>query len=372
MDFDLTGDQKLIQESIREFLEKECPYEKVRELEEDELGYDPVVWRKMAGLGYLGIAFPEACGGTGGSFIDLMILAEEMGRAAFPSPFFSTVVRCGLTVLEGGTEKQRLDLLGGISRGELILSLARYEEGASYEMSGVDTRARQDGARLVLDGVKLFVKDGNIAHKLLVVARGPGSGFSLCLVDGRAKGVAVSRMPTIGMDNTCEVILKGVSIDRGDVLGEAGGAEALLERTMVKGSLVKSAEMLGGCRACIDMTAAYAKKRKQYGMAIGSFQIIQHYMADMLLAYDTCHNYLYKVGWMADEGMECAAGASIVKASVNRSYRLIAEKAVQIHGAIGTTREGNIGLYYRRAKASEYEMGDTGFHYGRIARHLLG
>jgi alkylation response protein AidB-like acyl-CoA dehydrogenase len=372
MDFDLTGDQKLIQESIREFLQKECPYERVKELEENERGYDPDLWRKMAGLGYLGIAFPEEYGGTGGSFIELMIVAEELGKAACPSPFFSTIIQCSLLILEAGAEAQKRDLLRGIASGDLILALAQYEEDGSYLPYSVNLRAERDGRRLVLNGTKMFVKDANIADKFIVVATGPESGVSLCLAGAREPGIAISKMPTIGMDNTCEVVFKNVRIDMDDIVGQVGKGGEPIEKTTIKATLVKCAEMIGGCKACIDMTAAYAKQRKQYGAPIGSFQIIQHYMADMLLAYDTSYNYLYKVGWMTEQGMDCADETSALKACINKNYKFIAAKAVQIHGAIGTTREGNVGLYYRRAKSMEYEMGDTSFHYEKIAHALLG
>ena len=372
MDFDFTRRQKLIQSSIREFLQKECPSDKVRELEEDERGYDPGLWRKMAELGYLGVFFPKEHNGMECGFIELMIVAEEMGKVALPSPFFSTIVQCGLIILEGGTEEQKRYLLGRVARGDLILALAQYEEDGSYLVSSINVRAEQDKDQLVLNGTKMFVKDANIANKLIVVVKGPKGGSSLCLVDAKAPGIMISKMPTIGMDNTCEVIFKDVRIDEEGIIGPVGNGGELLAKTTTKATIAKCAEMIGGCKACIDMTAAYAKKREQYGRPIGGLQIIQHYMADMLLAYDISYNYLYKVGWMVDEGMDCTAEASVLKACINKNYGFIAEKAVQIHGAMGTTREGDVGLYYRRAKSSEYEMGDTRFHHDKIADALLG
>jgi len=371
MDFDFTRRQKLIQALIGEFLEKECPSDKVRELEESEKGYDPGLWRKIAELGYLGIAFPKEYNGGGCGFVELMIIAEEMGKAAFPSPFLSTIIQCGLIILEGGAEEQKRDLLGRVIRGDLILSLAQYEQDGSYPLSFTNVRAEPEGDQLVLNGTKMFVKDANIANKLIVVVKGPQVGISLCLVDTGDPGIAISKMPTIGMDNTCEVIFEDVRISKENIIGPVGKGGELLTKTSIKATIAKCAEMVGSCKACIDMTAAYAKKREQYGRPIGGFQIIQHYMADMLLAYDISYNYLYKVGWMVDQGMDCTTEASVLKSYINKNYKFIAEKAVQIHGAMGTTREGNVGLYYRRAKSSEYEMGDTNFHYENIADALL-
>ena len=225
MDFDLTGDQKLIQESIREFLQKECPYERAKELEEAERGYDPGLWRKMAELGYLGIAFPEEYGGTGGSFIELMIIAEELGKAACPSPFFSTVIQCGLLILEAGAEEQKRDLLRGIASGNLILALAQYEEDGSYLPSSVNVKAERDGRQLALNGTKMFVKDANIADRLVVVAKGPNPA-SLCLVGAGEPGVAISQNTHDRCDNTCEVIFRNVQIDMDAIVVQVGN-EAL-------------------------------------------------------------------------------------------------------------------------------------------------
>jgi acyl-CoA dehydrogenase len=226
------------------------------------------------------------------------------------------------------------------------------------------------GDGYVLDGIKMFVLDANIADKLIVAARVPDAGVTLFLVDARAPGVTSTKMPTIGMDNTCEVILKDVKVGRQDVIGRPGEGFEILTKMFGKAIVAKCAEMLGGCKASIDMTADYAKKRVQYGKPIGGFQAIQHYMANMLLGYDTSINYLYKVAWMIDEGMDVSLEASALKAQTNEQYKFISERGVQIHGGVGTTREFNIGLFYRRAKACEYVLGDTEYHYEKVAQAL--
>ena len=289
----------------------------------------------------------------------------------FPSPFFSTVIQWGLIILEGGTEEQKKELLSGIAEGSLIMAVARYEEDGSYRASGIRLAAEESTKGYRLNGTKMFVTDANIADKLIVAANLAGSGVTLFLVETDDPGLSIKKMPTIGMDNTCEVILKDVQVRKDRIIGSPGGGWGLLESMNEKAAVAKAAEMVGGSKACIDITADYAKQREQYGKPIGGFQAIQHDMADMLVAYDTSYNYLYKVAWLIDEGLECAAEASVLKACVNENFKFISERAVQIHGAIGTTREGDVGLFYRRAKSWEYICGDTDLHYEQIMDNLL-
>jgi len=370
MNLDFTSEQEMLKESASKFFANECPYSKVREIEESIEGYSPEVWAKMAELGWMGVMFPEEYGGFEGQFMDIVIIQEEIGKSLCPSPFFSTVIQCGLTILEGATEDQKKELLEKISEGGLIMSLAQYEEEGSYLASGIQMEARPDNDRYILNGTKMFVADANIADKLIVAARTGDSGITLFLVDAKENGITCNKMPTIGMDNTCEVIFDQVKVPASDILGAKGKGWEILENMTSKAAVAKCAEMIGGCRASIDITAAYAKEREQYGKPIGGFQIIQHYMANMLLAYDTSHNYLYRVAWMIDEGLDVTKEASALKARLNETYKFITERAVQIHGAIGTTRECDIGLFYRRAKSCEYIMGDTGFHYEKLAQGL--
>jgi len=370
MDFGFTEEQEMLRNMAAKFFEKECPYDKVRELEESDLGYSPEMWAKMAELGWLGVLFPEEYGGYGGQFTDIALIMEEMGKAAFPSPFFSTVIQCGLTILEGGSEEQKNDLLGRIAEGSLIMALAQFEEEGSYLPAGIRLNAGLHGDHYVLNGTKMFVMDANVADKLIVVAGAGDAGITLFLVDAKDPGITITKMPTIAMDNNCEVIFKEVKIPKDNILWEVGKGWEILERIAPKAAVAKSAEMVGGCRICIDKSNAYAKERVQYGKPIGGYQIIQHYMANMLLAYDTTYNYLYKVVWMIDQGMEVGLEASAVKAALNEQYKFISERAIQIHGAIGTSREYDTGLFYRRAKASEYIVGDSSYHYEKIAQGL--
>ncbi|MFO7964518.1 MAG: acyl-CoA dehydrogenase [Desulfobacterales bacterium] len=370
MNLDFTSEQNMLRKSVAEFLTKECPPETVKEIEDSEEGFDKKHWKKMAELGWMEVFYPEAYGGYGDPFMDVMIIMEEMGKTTFPSPFFSTVIQCGLVILEGGSEDQKKALLSKIASGKLIMALAQYEEEVNYQESGITMPAEAAGDQYVLNGTKMFVMDANIADKLIVAARIKDAGTTLFLVDAKAPGITTSKMPSIGMDNCCEVVFKDVKVGKSDRVGDPGKGWEILERMFSKATIAKCAEMVGGCRAVIDMTAEYAKQRVQYGKPIGGFQAIQHYMANMLLGYDTASNYLYKVCWMAEEGMDVTKEVHALKAHVNEQYKFISERGVQIHGGVGTTREFNVGLYYRRAKASEYILGDSEYHWEKLAVSL--
>jgi alkylation response protein AidB-like acyl-CoA dehydrogenase len=370
MNLDFTSEQDLLRKSVAEFLTKECPFEKVRDIEDSEAGYDKKQWKKMAELGWMEVFFPEEYGGYADPFMDMMIIMEEMGKTTFPSPFFSTVIQCGLTILEGGSEGQKKALLSKIAQGKLIMGLAQYEEEASYNETGINMPAVADGDQYVLNGTKMFVMEANIADKLIVAARVADAGVTLFLVDAKASGIACTKMPTIGMDNCCEVIFTDVTVSKDDLIGEPGKGWKILEKMFPKAIIGKSAEMVGGCRAVIDMTAEYAKQRVQYGKPIGGFQAIQHYMANMLLGYDTTSNYLYKVCWMAEEGLDVTKEVHALKAQANEQFKFISERGVQIHGGVGTSREFDVGLFYRRAKAYEYILGDSGHHWEKLAVEL--
>jgi alkylation response protein AidB-like acyl-CoA dehydrogenase len=371
MDLGFSSEQDMLRKSVAEFLAKECPFERVKELEENEDGYDPKLWKKMAELGWMEGYFPEAYGGYDDPFMDMIIILEEMGKTAFPSPFFSTVIQCGLTILDGGSEDQKKALLPKIAQGKIIMALAQYEEEASYLEGGINMPAELSGDQYVLNGAKLFVTDANVADKLIVAARAGDAGVTLFLVDAKDPGITVTKIPTIALDNTCAVIFKDVKVAASAIIGNPGDGWKILEKMAQKATVAKCGEMLGACKATIDMTAAYAKQRVQYTKPIGGFQIIQHYMANMLLGYETSVNYMYKVAWMIDEeDMDVSKEVSALKAQVNEQNKFITERGVQIHGGVGTAREFDVALFFRRAKSSEFAMGDTDHHYEQVARVL--
>jgi acyl-CoA dehydrogenase len=371
MDLDFTSEQTMLRESAAKFLANECNYDKVKDIEETEGGYSPELWQKVVELGWTGMIFPEDCGGYGGTFMDLVIIMEEIGKAVFPSPFFSTVVQCGLLIQEGGTQEQKEDLIGRIVEGTLLMALAQYEEETDFTYESISMTAQAEGDGYVLNGMKTIVMDANIANTLIVAANAGDQGLSLFLVDAKDPGIQITKLPYVSAENACEVIFKDVKVAKSDMIGAPGDGAALLEKMYTKAAVAKAAEMSGGCKAAIDMTAAYAREREQYGNPIGGYQAIQHFMSNMLIAYDPCNNYMYQVACMIDEGKDISREASALKAVANEAYRFVTERAVKIHGGIGTTREANIALFYRRAHPFSMICGSTVYHYEKIAQNLL-
>ncbi|MDO8473725.1 MAG: acyl-CoA dehydrogenase family protein, partial [Dehalococcoidia bacterium] len=210
MNLSMSEEQEMLRKMARDFLTNECPKKLVREMEEDPNGYVPELWKKMAELGWMGIALPEQFGGGGGSFLDLGILLEEMGRACLPGPFFSTVVLGAMTLMDAGSEEQKKSILPQVASGKAILTLALTEPSATWQASGVKLDATMKGDAFVLNGTKLFVPDANVADWLICVARTghgkkPEDGITLFLVDARSPGIKCNALKTIASDNQCEV-----------------------------------------------------------------------------------------------------------------------------------------------------------------------
>jgi alkylation response protein AidB-like acyl-CoA dehydrogenase len=375
MDLGLTEPQEMLKKMARDFLTTECPKKLVRDMEEDEKGYVPELWLKMAELGWQGLPFPEECGGGGGSFLDLAVLVEEMGRACLPAPFFSTVVLGGFCVLEAGSEGQKKEYLTRVANGDLIMTLALTEESGRYDAEGISLPARVKGDSFVIDGTKMFVPDAHVSQWIVCVARTgsggkPEEGIGLFLVKNEGPAVACTVLPSLSKDKQCEVRFQGFIVPPANVLGKPDKGWEVVERVMRRASVAKSIEMIGGAQQVLEMTVAYAKERVQFDRPIGSFQAVQHHCANMAIDIDVARYLSYLAAWKLDEGLPCTAEAAAAKAWTSDAYRRVAALGHQVHGAIGFTLDHDMQLYSRRAKAAEVALGDSDFHRGILAREL--
>ncbi len=369
MDFALNEEQEILKRSARDFLEKECPKTLVREAEEDEKGYSTELWRKMAELGWMGLVFPGEYDGIGGSFLDLAVLLEEMGRALVPGPFIPTVVLCGLPILNFGTEEQKQQFLPQIASGDMILTLALTEAGGQYEASAIETRAEADGNDYVISGTKLFVPDAHVADYILCAAR-TGKGITLFLVDAKSPGINSSVLKTIASDRPCEVVFDGVRVPKENILGQLDRGWDIVQGIMEQAAAAYCALMLGGAQWVLDTTVDYAKERVQFGKPIGVLQITHHKCADMATDVDCSRFITYQAAWKVSEGLPCTQEVSIAKAWVGEAYRRVCIHGHQIHGGIGFTMDHDMQLYFRRAKAAELAFGDGDFHREIVAQHI--
>lgn len=375
MNLDLSEEQEMLRSMARDFLTKECPKTLVRELEEDEKGYLPDLWAKMAELGWMGLVLPEEYGGQGMGFLDLIVLLQEMGRNILPGPFFCTVVLGSLPILLAGSDEQKKELLPKIASGGLIATMALYEPNAVYGPSGVQAKAAPQGDNFVINGTKLFVENAHIADLIIVAARtreadAAEEGITLFLVDPKSAGLKCEVVPTIGLEKLCEVVLDNVTVPSNKVLGEVDKGWDIIANTLDHATIAKCSESVGGQEATLDMTLDYVKERVQYKRPVGTFQVIQHYCADMWTNVATSRNLMYQVAWGLSEGLATPRDISVAKAWVNQAYKFVTERAVQCHGAIGLSRDHDVGLYYRRAKSADVVFGDSEYHKEIVAQQM--
>ena len=364
MDLGLTETQQLLRNTAKEFLETECPSSYVREMEQDERGYTPEMWEKIAEQGWLGLPFPEEYGGAGLDFMDLAILLEEMGRYMLPGPFFATVVMGGLAILEGGSEDQKQEYLSRIAQGQITVTLALTEPSGRWDAEGVETAAEREGDDWVLNGVKLFTPYAHVCDYMLVVAKtGPGAeDASMFMTPRTAEGVNQTLLKTIASDRQSEVILENVRVPGSALIGEVNGAWPVMEKVKAYGAVGKCAELSGATQQVLDMTVEYAKQRLQFGRPIGSFQAIQHHCANMAIDVEGSKYITYQAAWALAEGQDADREVSLAKAWVSDASKRVCATGHQCHGAIGFTMEHDMQLFSRRAKAAELMFGDGDYH----------
>ena len=375
MDFEFNEEQKMLKTSAREFLEKECPKSLVKQMVADEKGNPPELWHKMAELGWLGLIFPEKYGGMGGNLLDLVAIQEEMGRACVPGAFYSTVLLGGLFVLNNGSEEQKQNLLPKVAEGKLILTLALTEPSGSYEAAAVETKAVSDKDDYLISGTKLYVPAAHIADYIICIARTKSGktteeGITAFLVDGKSPGIRCTLLKTIAGDKLCEVIFDKVRVPKKNIVGKLDHVWEPLEQTLQQVSIAKCAEMVGGAQKVLEMAADHAKERIVFDRPLGSFPIIQQYIANMIMDIDSSKFLTYEAAWKFSEGLPCAKEIAMAKAWTSEAYRRVTASGHQIYGGIGFTVESDMHLYFRRAKASEVTLGDGNFQREVLAKAL--
>src|SRR5579884_2789188 len=369
MNFAFSEEQEELRRAVRRFLEDKSPMTEVRRLMETTEGYDAAVWEQMANqLGLQALTIPEEYGGAGFSYVELIVVLEEMGAALLCAPYFSTVALAANALLVSGDESAKKDFLPGIAGGETIATMALTEDTGRWDLDGITLTATGKGDGYTLDGHKMFVIDGHIANLILVAAR-TGKGVSLFAVEGDASGLERTALST--MDMTRKQARLEFSGTPARLIGADGGAEAALSKTLDLAAVALAAEQVGGAQRCLDMSVEYAKVRIQFGRPIGSFQAIKHKCADMLLEVESAKSAAYYAGWAAAEDSdELPVVASLAKAYCSEAYFHAAAENIQIHGGIGFTWEHDAHLYFKRAKSSELLLGDPTYHRELLAQRI--
>jgi len=370
----LTEEQTMLRDMAKQFFTEQVPVTNLRQLrdDEDENGYDKDVWKQIVELGFAGILIPEEQGGTGFGPIGLGIVMQEAGRTLAASPLYSTAILGAGLVLASGSEKQKSDLLPQIAGGELLMAVA-MDEGTHHNPKQISMSAEKNGDSFALSGEKRFVIDGHIADKLIVVARTSGAagdekGLSMFLVDADAEGVEITRTSMVDSRNAANIRFTNVSVSAEQVLGGIDAALPELEGVLDLGCACLSAEMLGGMQAVFDATLEYLKERKQFGVIIGTFQALKHRAAEMFCEVEICQSVVLDALSALDERRnDVPRAASLAKARVGDSARLITNEGVQMFGGIGMTDAVDVGLYLKRARVQAQMLGDTNYHRARYA-----
>lgn len=375
MDFNLTQEQEILRKTARDFFSKESSGALVRAMEQDAKGYSPELWRKVASLGWLGLPYPADFGGADGSFLDLAVLLEELGRSLAPVPLFSSIVLAGMPIAKYGSPAQKKAFLPGFSSGDTIATFAIAEPSSSYSAQGINLSATAAGNGYTLSGTKIFVENANVANYILVAARTgkgktPEEGISVFVVDRTAPGVTVNVLKPISLEKQCEVILKDVSVGKERILGEAGKGWPIVKQTIHWGIAGQAVMALGGAQALMESTVEYTKGRVQFGRPIASLQAVQHHAANIVTDVDTMRLIAYEVAWLLSEGRPCDQEISMAKGYVANAYTRMTREAIQIHGGIGFTKEMNAQLYFRRAKGWEQLYGGPDQHREMVAQSL--
>jgi len=374
VDFAFSEEQEMLRRSAREFLAKECSPKVVRRLMESEDGYDPTLWKKIADLGWTALGIPEQFGGVG-TFLDLVVVLEEAGRALLPGPFFSTMGLAVPVIVEAGTEAQKKEVLGAIAEGNARATLAFTEPSGRWDAAGVTLKATQAGGGWRLDGVKTFVPDAHVADYMVVPARSRGEGeegLTLLLVKGRPDGMTVTPLETMDMTRRwCEVRFDDVQLPSDSVMGAPDKAWPALKRGLEWATAALCAEMVGGLSKVLETSTEYAKTRHQFGKPIGIYQAVSHKIADMLVLSESGRSATYYAAWTVDaDAPDRALASSMAKAYVSDAYRKVAGDGIQVHGGIGFTWEHDMHLYFKRAKSSEVTLGDATYHRELVAQAL--
>ena len=378
MNFELTEEQQMLQDSLRRFLANEYTFEKRRKVIEAGQGSDESIWNALAEMGLLAFTFPEDYDGLGGSSMDTMLVMESFGHALVTEPYLATVVMAGGLVRDAGSHDQKQAILPAIASGEKLMALAAYENGARYNLANVKTKAEASGNDYVLNGAKTAVIHGGQAHQLIVSARTSGdtrhqNGITLFLVDADASGVTVTDFAAHDGFRTAEVNLKDVKVSADAIVGEADKGFPALEKAIDLGTAAVCAEAVGTMDAMVEATLEYTQTRKQFGVPISKFQVLQHSMADMFIQAQQGRSMAILAADQADSDDRAARREAISQAKllIGQGAREVGQAGVQLHGGMGVTDEMWAAHLFKRLTLINLLFGDADYHLGQVSDGLL-
>jgi alkylation response protein AidB-like acyl-CoA dehydrogenase len=378
MDFNFTDEQNALRDTLTRYVAKDYPFEARRTLAKTTDGFSRDHWRQFAELGLLALPFPDACEGLNGNAVDNLVVMEAFGRGLVLEPYFATVILAGHLLRDFASEEQKRALLPKIGSGERMLALGHFEAGARYELARIGTTATQQGSGFRLSGQKAVVLCGGCADQLLISARSAGrgndaQGLSLFLVDRQAPGLKLKSYSTQDGGRAAELVLDQVEVGAQNMIGRLGEALPAIERALDYGIAALCAESVGIMGALNEATLEYLKTRKQFGQAIGRFQVLQHRLVDMYIATEQARSMTLLAAVKADapDPAERRRALSAAKAYVGQQARLVGQQAVQLHGGMGVVDELNVAHYFKRLTTINLTLGDIDHHLGVFSDSLL-
>ncbi|MGJ4901482.1 pimeloyl-CoA dehydrogenase small subunit [Bradyrhizobium sp. HKCCYLS2058] len=374
MDFDLTEEQRLLKDSIDGLLADAYDFDKRKLYMKEKGGWSRAMWSKLAEQGLLGLPFSEQDGGFGAGGVETMIVMEAMGRALVLEPYLATVVLAGGFLRHGGSAAQKAAHLPGIIDGSKTFAFAQLEKQSRYDLFDVATSAKKKGDGWVIDGEKFVVLNGENADTLIVSARTSGgqrdkSGIGVFIVPADAKGVTRKGYPTQDGLHAADITFTGVEVGADAAIGDPANALPLIERVVDEARIALCAEAVGLMDESLKTTVEYIKTRKQFGVAIGSFQSLQHRASDMFVALEQARSMSMFATMAADfdDAKERATSIAAAKVQIGKSAKFVGQQAIQLHGGIGMTMEAKIGHYFKRLTMIESTFGDTDYHTRRVS-----
>ena len=368
MNFELSEEQKMIQQSVERFVQENYDLTNRIKISAEEPGFSKDYWSSMAELGWLGLAFDEEDGGFGGNQIDTLVVMEQFGKGLVLEPFLANVVLGGGAIKRGGSELIKQSILPDLIEGKLQVTLAYAEEQSRFDLEDVATSAREDSESFVLNGKKSMVLNAESADKIVVVARTSGSqvdenGISLFLVDANADGIEKENFPTVDGLRASEISFKDVVVSSENLIGKKDEGFEILRAVTNDAILAIAAEAVGAMEVLYKDTVEYTQQREQFDHPLSDFQVLQHRMVDMFMEYEQCKSLLFRATMeTVEDPVLSQRTVHALKHLIGKSGIFVGESAVQLHGGMGVTEELRIGHFFKRLLVIDSQFGNSDFH----------
>jgi len=368
MNFELSEEQKMIQQSVERFVQENYDLPKRVEISSKDPGYSQEYWGSMAELGWLGLPFEEKDGGFGGNQIDTLVIMEQFGKGLVLEPFIANVVLGGGAIQLGGCEELKKEMLPGLIEGSKQMTLAYAEQQSRFDLEDVATSARKEGDKFIINGQKSMVLNAESADHIVVVTRTTGGqvdeeGITLFLVDSDMKGLEIQNFPTVDGLRASEITFDNVEVSSERMIGEQDKGFDILRTVSNNAILALCAEAVGAMEILYKDTVEYTQQREQFDHPLSDFQVLQHRMVDMFMEYEQCKSLLFRATMETIQDPEMAQRTiHALKHLIGKSGIFVGENAVQLHGGMGVTEELRIGHFFKRLLVIDSQFGNADFH----------